>query len=95
MSAQDPPDQLPPRKPRPEPVPPEALGPGTDLPDGRVVYGVLADTRVQIIPPRDPASRDADMRRAREGCTRCAEIPPELITAIVAALRAAKGVRSA
>jgi hypothetical protein len=79
-------------QPRREP-PPEALGPGTETAAGGVAYGAN-DGLTAIVPPARPAwERDADMARARDGCPRCAEVPPEVLGAIVAALRAAKGGR--
>jgi hypothetical protein len=39
--------------------------------------------------------READMARAREGCSRCSEIPAEVLGAVTAALREAKGRRPA
>jgi hypothetical protein len=72
--------------------PPEALGPGQEQPDGSVAYGVPGRTAV-VPPPRPEWERDADMARARDGCSRCSEIPADLVAAIVTALRAAKGGR--
>lgn len=77
---------------RPPPLP-EAAGPGTDALDGSVTYGVEGP-RAFVTPPRPAAERDRDMAAARDGCTRCAEVPAEVITAIVAALRAAKAGRA-
>jgi hypothetical protein len=70
---------------------PESLGAGTETAAGGVAYGVDPGLRA-IVPPARPAwERDADMARARDGCPRCSEVPAEVITALVAALRAAKG----
>jgi hypothetical protein len=70
---------------------PESRGPGVEtVGDGGVRYGDTAGPTV-VIPPRRPAAeRDADMARARDGCSRCAELPADLIQALTAALRAAK-----
>lgn len=46
--------------------------------------------RAVITRQRDPDELNAERARARDGGTRCAEIPAELVGAIVAALRAAK-----
>jgi hypothetical protein len=73
--------------------PPEALGPGTERGDGAVIYGVDSGVRAYVEPPRPAWERDADMARAREGCSRCNEVPAEVLGAITAALRAAKGGR--
>jgi hypothetical protein len=71
--------------------PPEARGPGQERADGFVEYGVEARPTV-VIPPSRPAwERDADMARAAGGCPRCAEVPAEVLGAITAAIRAAKG----
>jgi hypothetical protein len=72
-----------------QPVPPEALGPGVETADGRVIYGVPANPQVTMVMPRSAASRDRDQAIYREGCARCQEIPADVVGAIVAALRKA------
>jgi hypothetical protein len=69
----------------------KALGPGQDQPDGCVSYGAGPGARAWVLPPRPAAERDADMARARDGCSRCSEVPADLIQSLVRALRAAKG----
>jgi hypothetical protein len=72
---------------------PESRGPGVETTAGGVAYGDTS-APTAVVPLARPAwERDADMARARTGCSRCSEIPPELITAITAALRSAKGGR--
>jgi len=61
--------------------------------DGAVQYGVPAGSHVVIDPPRPAAERERDRAQATGGCPRCADLPGELITALTAALRAAKGGR--
>jgi len=72
--------------------PPEAAGPGQEREDGSVAYGVPGLTAV-VPPPRSEWEREADRARAADGCSRCSEVPAEVLGAITAALRAAKGGR--
>jgi hypothetical protein len=66
------------------------MGPGQDQPDGSVRYGADDGVRAYMEPPRPAAERDADMARARDGCSRCAELPADLVATLTAALRAAQ-----
>jgi hypothetical protein len=71
--------------------PPEAAGPGTETAGGGVAYGdIPPGPTVVVDPPRDPADRERDRAAARDGCPRCAELPPDLVAELVRALRAAK-----
>jgi hypothetical protein len=77
--------------------PPEAQGPGVELPSGGVAYGGT-DRATVVIPPARPAwERDADMARARERarCSRCMDLPDDLVLALARALREAKEGRPA
>jgi hypothetical protein len=82
--------QLPPRR-TAQPPPPEALGPGSEQADGSILYGLVERPTVYVEPARPAWEREADAARAEAGCTRCAEVPAEVLGAITAALRAAKG----
>jgi hypothetical protein len=73
--------------------PPEALGPGSERGDGAVIYGADPGVRAYVEPPRPAWEREADRARAAGGCPRCSEVPAEVLGAITAALRAAKGGR--
>jgi hypothetical protein len=74
---------------------PESRGPGVETTAGGVAYGDTTVPAVYVEPPRPAWERDADMARARDGCTRCSEIPAEVLGAVTAALREAKGRRPA
>jgi hypothetical protein len=73
--------------------PPEALGPGSDQPDGSVIYGVDSGVRAYVEPPRPEWERERDRATFVSGCARCSEVPAPLLAELVTALRAAKGGR--
>lgn len=77
---------MPPRR----PPPPESYGPAVETAAGGLDYSQPGQPTVYVSPPRPAAERDRDMATYRDGCPRCAEIPAELLGALVAALRAAK-----
>jgi hypothetical protein len=79
----------------PAATPPEAQGPGDYQPDGRVVYGDAAAAGAQavIIPAMPAWQRDANMAAYRDRCTRCAEVPDEVIAAWRQALADVKAGR--
>jgi hypothetical protein len=71
------------------PPPPEAAGPGTDSLDGSVTYGVEGP-RAVVPRQRDPDELAREHALARDGCTRCAELPADLVAALRQALASAK-----
>ncbi len=74
--------------------PPEASGPGTPDDSGLVTYGETAQAGAQaFVPPPVPAAeRDASMAAwaARSRCTRCSDLPDDLVSALRKALADAK-----
>jgi hypothetical protein len=72
---------------------PESRGAAIEDAAGGLIYGDTSAPTAVVPLPRPAWERDADMARARTGCPRCAEIPADLVAALVTALRAAKGGR--
>jgi hypothetical protein len=67
--------------------PPESLGPATEDGAGGVIYGQPGVTAV-ITRQRDPAERERERAAAREHgrCSRCVNLPDDLVQAIGRAL---------